>query len=78
VTLNNGGGRARMIHSHVDEGWVKKWQKEKQPVNFIGQGFILAAFAIINGKSIGAYEIEETSSIVKGDKTSEFTIKGKR
>ncbi len=70
----SGGGSAKMRHSHVDEGWIKKWQEHKKPVNFIGQGYILAAFAIINDESIGSYEITETKSIVKGDSYSEFTI----
>ena len=78
MTVNTTDGRARMIHSHVDEGWVKKWQKEKRPVNYIGQGYIIAAFAIINNKQIGSYEIKETSSIVKGDNASEFIITEKR
>lgn len=74
MRVERGGGTARMIHSHVDEGWIKKWQKEKEPVNFIGQGYILAAVAAIHDKPIGSYKIEETKSIVKGDRNSEFTI----
>lgn len=74
LTVNTSGGSAKMIHSHVDEGWVKKWQKEKRPVNFIGQGYVIAAFSMINDKPIGAYDIEETKSIVKGDRFSEFII----
>lgn len=78
IVLETGGGRATMLHSHVDEGWIKKWQRTSKPVNFIGQGYLLAAFALLNGRSIGSYEIEETSSIVKGDRTSSFTIREKR
>lgn len=78
LTVTGAQGRARMIHSHVDEGWIKKWQKEKGPVNFIGQGYIVGAFSIITGRPIGTYTIEETRSIVKGDKCSEFIVKEKR
>lgn len=78
MTVKSNGGSAKLIHSHVDEGWVKKWRKEKKPVNFIGQGYIIAAFAIINGRPIGTYEIDETKSIVTGDGNSEFTITEKR
>jgi len=74
LSVDSTGGTAKMIHSHVDEGWIKKWQKEKNPVNFIGQGYIIASFAIINGKSIGFYETKEIKSIVKGDSHSEFII----
>lgn len=69
------GGTAKMTHSHVDEGWIKKWQPHNKPVNFIGQGYIIAAFAIINDEPIGTYDISETRSIVKGDPYSEFQIK---
>jgi hypothetical protein len=78
LKVKSNGGSARLMHSHVDEGWIKKWRKEKKPVNFIGQGYIIAAFSVINGRSIGTYEIEETRSIVKGDRYSEFTITEKR
>lgn len=68
------GGRATMTHSHVDEGWVNKWKKEKFPVNFIGRGYIAAAFSAIHDKSIGTYLVTETRSIVKGDSFSEFEV----
>ncbi len=74
LTISASGGSAEMRHSHVDEGWVKKWKKEDRPVNFMGQGYILAAFCIINGRPVGSYQIVETRSIVKGDGKSEFTI----
>jgi len=79
LTLNFGssGGNAKMTHSHVDDGWIKKWKKNDQPVNFIGQGYIIAAFSIINDKPIGFYQIVETKSIVKGDTNSEFIITAK-
>jgi len=30
-----GCGKAKMSHSHVDEGWTKKWKKEDREVNYI-------------------------------------------
>lgn len=74
LSLSPQGGRATMKHSHVDEGWIKKWKKESSPVNYIGQGYIAAAFSAINDLSIGAYHVLETRSIVKGDSVSEFEI----
>jgi hypothetical protein len=71
------GGKAKMIHSHVDEGWIKKWKKEDREVNYIGQGYIAAAFSIINGNPVGYYQVKETKSIVKGDACSEFSITAK-
>ena len=78
LSVDSGGGSATMIHSHVDEGWIKKWKKESRPVNFIGQGYLAAAFSIINGRSIGSYTIDETQSIVTGADTSRFLITQKR
>ncbi|MGD9162332.1 MAG: hypothetical protein PVG39_28240 [Desulfobacteraceae bacterium] len=74
ISLSSDGGRAVMKHSHVDEGWIKKWKKEKYSVNFIGQGYIAAAFSAINDKSIGTYRINEVRSIVKGESVSEFEV----
>jgi predicted hydrocarbon binding protein len=65
---------AQMKHSHVDEGWIKKWGKRDEPVNFIGQGYLAAAFSAINGQECGSYKVQETQSIVSGQTTSQFTI----
>lgn len=63
-----------MTNSHVDEGWIKKWGKRNEPVNFIGQGFIAAAFALISGDDPASYKVNETQSIVSGAATSEFIV----
>lgn len=65
---------AEMLHSHVDEGWIKKWSKRDEPVNFIGQGYIAAVFSAVNGTDIGAFNVEETQSIVSGCETSKFKV----
>jgi predicted hydrocarbon binding protein len=68
------GGNAVITHSHLDEGWVKKWGTYDEPVNFMGQGYIAAAFAVIHNTFPRTYRVEETRSIVKGDPQSEFTV----
>jgi hypothetical protein len=65
---------ARMDHSHVDEGWLKKWGARQKPVNFIGQGYLKAAVAAINGLSPDRYVVEETASLVAGAPASRFNI----
>ena len=75
LEVNQDGGYAQMRHSHVDEGWIKKWSKTDYSVNYISQGFIIAAFDIINNTDIRTYEIKEVQSIVKGDPISKFEIK---
>lgn len=74
VKLDIAGGSATMTNAHVDEGWIKKWGKRDKAVNFIGQGFLLAAFALANGATPTSYNVVETQSIVSGAATSEFTI----
>ncbi|MBN1435694.1 MAG: hypothetical protein JW936_01345 [Sedimentisphaerales bacterium] len=74
LTLSDNGATAEMQHSHVDEGWIKKWGNREEPVNYIGQGFLAAAVAAINGNSTGSYSVKETQSIVAGAQTSQFTI----
>ncbi len=65
---------AELVHSHVDEGWIKKWGKRDKPVNFIGQGYVAAAAAAIFGFSTGSYHVVENQSIVSGAETSRFAI----
>jgi hypothetical protein len=74
LELRPGGGSARMPHAHVDEGWIKKWGESKEPVNFIGQGYIAAASAAIFDEQMGSYHVVETASIARGDTESRFTI----
>lgn len=74
ITITADGGQAEMRHSHVDEGWVKKWGKHDQPVNFMGQGFLMAAFDVLTDRKLRSFTVKETQSIVKGDQLSRFVI----
>ena len=74
LSVKENGGRVSMKHSHVDEGWIKKWGRHKTPVNLIGQGYLAGALSAVFRKPIGFYHIQETQSIVSGASTSEFTI----
>lgn len=71
-------GSAEMPHAHVDEGWLKKWGNRDKPVNFIGQGFIAGACAAVGDSKLGAFDVNETQSIVTGASCSKFTISAKR
>jgi hypothetical protein len=72
--VKKSGGNAILTHSHLDEGWIKKWGKHEKPVNFMGQGYIAAAFSVIHDTFPRTYQVEETNSIVTGDPQSEFII----
>jgi hypothetical protein len=70
-------GTAEMPHSHIDEGWLKKWRKHDRPVNLIGQGYLRGACAAVSDKHIEAFEVKETQSIVMGEALSAFSILAK-
>jgi hypothetical protein len=65
---------ASMAHSHVDEGWIKKWGQRDKPVNYIGQGYLAAAMAAIYDLPAGSYHVYETESIVSGADASRFSL----
>ncbi len=77
ISYSENSGTAEMLHSHVDEGWIKKWSNRETPVNFIGQGFLAAAFSAISGNETGTFKVNETQSIVSGASTSKFSISRK-
>ena len=77
IQFDGQAGTAEMSHSHVDEGWIKKWGKRDRPVNFIGQGFISGACAAVYDSAPGAFDVNETQSIVSGNATSKFAISAK-
>ena len=63
-----------VLHSHIDEGWIKKWSKRNKPVNYIGRGYVQAALSLFNNKPPRYYKSEETKSIVKGDPKGEIKL----
>jgi predicted hydrocarbon binding protein len=69
------GGNVRLAHSHVDEGWIKKWKETDKPINHFTCGFIAAAFAASFDKPARSFDVTETSSIVMGAPESVFVVK---
>lgn len=67
-----------LIHSHLDEAWIKKWSVWDKPVNYITQGFLAAAFSAITENNLGAFDVREIQSIVCGAETSKFIIEKKQ
>ena len=68
------GGNATLNHSHVDEGWLKKFGKHDKPINHVTCGFLAALFAAAFDKSPRSYTVTEKSSIVTGASESALTI----
>lgn len=67
-------GKAEMAHSHVDEGWLKKFGKRDKPVNYITQGYLEAAFAALFDLPAGSFETSELESLVSGAEKSVFSV----
>ena len=67
-------GEVVFEHSHVDEGWVKKWGVTDKPVNHIGCGLVTAVFSAIYGCNTRKYRAKEVQSIACGAKTSVIKV----
>ncbi|MBN2723096.1 MAG: hypothetical protein JXR95_03385 [Deltaproteobacteria bacterium] len=67
-------GYTELTHSHVDEGWIKKWGTRDKPVNFMTQGFISAVFSLLFDTPRRSFEVFEEESIVSGATKSSFKI----
>jgi hypothetical protein len=74
VCAGTDAGRVELLHSHVDEGWVKKWGQREEPVNHITRGYVAALFAVLFGRAPRSYSVVETQSIVSGAAVSRFNV----
>jgi len=68
------GGQVILEHSHVDEGWLKKWGEAKVPVNHIGRGYVCAAFSAFYDRPRREFQARETQSIAQGAEVSIITV----
>lgn len=68
-------GEARLLHSHIDEGWLKKWGNHDKPINHFTRGYVAAAFAALFNRPARSYVVTETASMVTGEEQSVFAIK---
>ncbi len=74
VNCKGDSGDIELLHSHVDEGWLKKFGKIDRPINFITQGYIKAMFSTVFDEKIRSYKVDEIESIVLGSKKSHFKV----
>jgi len=70
-----GGGKVTLKHSHIDEGWVKKWGQHDKAVNPFTCVFVAAMFAAAFGKPARSYQVTESASIVTGAPESVLVVK---
>lgn len=68
------GGKARLLRSHLDEGWTMKWGEHSKPINYFTCGYLAALHAATFGKPARSYVATELESIVMGAAESRFSI----
>jgi hypothetical protein len=69
------GGEVHLSHSHVDEGWVKKFGTSQAPINHFTAGYAAAMFSVAFDKPARGYRVQETQSIAMGSPTTVFELK---
>lgn len=67
-------GEVALLHSHLDEGWIKKFGRREEPVNHIGSGYVTALFSAVFDRPARSYSAIETESIVSGASRSTFVV----
>ena len=73
-SFTENGGRIDMPVPYLDEGWMKKWGKSKNAVNFIGAGYIAGMFSAVYGKPTRTYSVNESESKAMGAGQSVFDV----
>jgi hypothetical protein len=74
VSGDTSGGSVRILRSHVDEGWIKKWGKHSSPINHVACGYAAALFASTFGKPQRSYLVTETASIAMGEPEGKLAV----
>lgn len=74
VFAGTDSGEVVLEHSHVDEGWIKKWGQHQEPVNYIAAGFIAGMFDAVFDCPLKSFKVTETQSIVSGACCSRFVV----
>ncbi len=69
------GGEVKLKHSHVDEGWIKKWGKHNKPINHFTCGFVAALFAAAFSRPARSYNVAEVAAIVMGAPESILAVR---
>ncbi|MDD2318525.1 MAG: 4-vinyl reductase [Geobacteraceae bacterium] len=75
ITGDENGGEIRLLRSHVDEGWVKKWGVHNKPINHFTCGYVAAMFGAAFNKPARSYVVTEVASIAAGDSEGKFIVK---
>lgn len=69
-----GGGEVELLTSHLDAGWIRKFGKRDQAVNYVTCGYVTALFAAVFGLKPRSFSANEVASIVAGAERSRFEV----
>ena len=75
ISGNDQSGEARLIHSHIDEGWLQKWGPHHKPINHFTRGYVAAMFGVIFNRAPRSFSVTETAGMVTGEEQSVFIVK---
>lgn len=75
MSLNDKGGMVRLLRSHIDQGWKKKWGQHDAHINHFTCGYIAAMFAAATDRPPRSYTVTEIESIVTGKESSLFQVR---
>lgn len=75
ISGNDQSGEARLTHSHIDEGWIKKWGQHHKPINHFTRGYVAAIFGSIFNRAPRSFSVTETAAMVTGEEQSIFVVK---
>lgn len=77
ICAGSESGEVELIHSHVDEGWIKKWGQHDKPINFMTSGYIAGLFSAVFDRPLRSFTVTERESMVTGAAHSMFEIVAK-
>ncbi len=75
VSGNEKGGEVRLVSSHIDEGWIRKWGVHQKPINHFTCGYVAAMFGSAFNKPLKSYVVTEESSISTGNTEGKLSVK---
>ena len=70
----NTGGRIKLLRSHVDLGWIRKWGNHDKHINHFSRGYIAAMFGASFRKPPRSYQVTEVESKVTGANANLFEV----
>jgi hypothetical protein len=68
------GGEVVLEHSHLDEGWIKKFGKRTTPGDYVTAGYLGGLFSAVFNLSPRAFTANEVESIACGAPVSRFEV----